>query len=155
MKKIIYLFIFIGITLVSYSYYNFLSNTEETKCSSNSNCASTEYCAYNNTCKINPCLKEDIDCGKGKCMPGPYPGTDGGSFYCKCEENAVTYYGKFCIPTCDGYSEECTKLGLKCNMEKGRCDTICQGEGSCPEGYVCINSCKKIIDGFNNYKTKQ
>ena len=119
-------------------------------CSDDSDCEGDSIC-LNTSCGYNPCT-ENI-CGKGKCIPGSlhdgkeYIGDYGKMYHCECYENAVMPEGSIlCIPTCDGYSEECTEFGLRCNMEKGRCDTICQGEGSCPEGYTCTGACRKITD---------
>ena len=148
MKTLIKIFVLFSLlALVSCIHPDF-------SCSVDSDCDGEKIC-FNNVCNSDPCIynyREDI-CGKGKCIPGglddgkDYPYDYGNSYHCECEENAVIPEGSsLCVPTCDGYSEECTEFGLRCNMEKGRCDTICQGEGSCPEGYTCVNSCEKIID---------
>jgi len=107
-------------------------------CDEQDDCPKNMYCSSENRCYTNQCGK-NTDCGKGKCIETPNGPT------CECEENAVIPEGSsWCVPTCDGYSEECGKFRLECNMEKGHCDTICQGEGSCPEGYTCVNSLYSI-----------
>ena len=129
MKKFLILIILLSI----YSCYC----EELDKCSSNLDCSETQYCnIHYNICEINVCLKKDIDCGKGECIPGPL-GIDNSDYHCKCFEEAVRIKGKYCVPTCDGYSEECTEFGLRCNIPVGHCSTICQGEGSCKEGWYC------------------
>ena len=99
-------------------------------------------------CMIDACLNAS-DCGKGKCVFNKKEGDDKETFHCECSENAVfaEEYQK-CVPTCDGYSEECANFGVninRCHMGLGRCDSICYGEGSCKEGWYCSTggACRK------------
>ena len=115
-------------------------------CDITSDCSDSRYACLNGRCELDECRAyDDIDCGKGKCVPGSKDGKSFTGHYCECEENAVIIPERaICVPTCDGYSEECTEFGKttdfdSCNMEKGHCDRKCQGEGSCKPGYYCSN----------------
>ena len=135
MKKLLFILLFSVLTIGCSPETTYIT------CDVQDDCPENMYCSSENRCYMNEC-GENTNCGKGKCIETPNGST------CECFENAVIVEGsRLCIPTCDGYSEECTEFGLRCNMEKGRCDTICQGEGSCPEGEGCFSGiCDRVID---------
>ena len=128
-------------------------------CDTDSDCERKDNICVDGFCGLDPCeeRRENI-CGKGKCIPGKlndgkkYNSDYGVSYHCECHEDSVWFAErKLCLPTCSGYSEECTEFGKttdfkQCNIEKGHCDTQCRGEGSCPNGYTCTKKCTKIID---------
>ena len=106
-------------------------------CDTDSDCGNPGILCLGGQCHPDPC--SSMNCGKGECVRG----------LCECSENAVfaEEYQK-CVPTCHGYSEECTNFGVsinRCHMGLGRCDISCQGEGSCKEGWYCSTggACRK------------
>jgi hypothetical protein len=133
-------------------------------CKVTADCSSDKDACYDGKCRRDYCKSNDPNCGKGKCIPGSlddekdYQYDYGDVYYCQCEENAVIIPDRaICVPTCDGYSEECTEFGKttdfdSCNMEKGHCDRKCQGERSCKPGYYCdgghceVNSCSEAFN---------
>ena len=74
-------------------------------------------------------------------------------YHCECSEDAIlvekhgTNNIYICVPNCTGYTPECKEFSkgknledyTDCNMEKGHCDTQCQGEGSCPDDQKCFS----------------
>jgi len=118
-------------------------------CETDLECPAHQYCWRGLQCEQNSCVMEHPDCGKGRCIPGSEDEVIADGYYCLCDENAVSN-GAICVPTCNGYSEECTNFDIninQCNMELGYCSISCQGEGSCKEGYYCDNgACEKYID---------
>ena len=149
MRKIFKLLIILSILLIGCQQ----TPDDWNRCSSDKECKSR--ICFNGYCIDNSCINED--CGKGKCLPASmenidkYEFREKETFHCECSENAVFVetYNK-CIPTCDGYSEECANFGIninECNIPVGHCSTICQGEGSCKEGYICQSGiCWKKTD---------
>jgi len=135
-------------------------------CDTNSDCEGELIC-FEKICKSNPCksMSEDI-CGKGECIPGglddgiKYTYDYGKIYHCECHEESVLIENNggnfsFCSPTCNTYTEECVEFSKmqyledynRCNISKGHCDTKCQGEGSCQDGYVCDGGvCERYID---------
>jgi len=134
MKKLLFILLFSVLTIGCRPDIKYKS------CDVQEDCQEGMFCSDDGHCFSNVCLDPDIDCGKGKCIP-----TGAHAHKCECFENAVLIPERaICVPTCDGYSEECTEFGKttdfdRCNMEKGHCDTKCQGEGSCQDGYYCSN----------------
>ena len=145
------------ITLIGIYFYSCTCDECEIICKIDSDCLDTQYCNKNEkVCKDHPCFRSDgepsMDCGKGECTTDFKNGT-----YCKCYEDSVLVQVRdfyICAPTCDGYSKECEEWSWakrshnSCNIEKGHCDTECQGEGSCKEGYYCSDggACRRHID---------
>jgi len=129
------------------------------KCEVNSDCE-LEHACYKKECSPNTCVRhleaygEDF-CGKGTCITGSDMSNlniheSDTSYECKCDENAVLY-GTLCVPTCNTFSQECRdfsengEFGVNyCNIELGHCDSKCQGEGSCEDGYYCneVGACR-------------
>jgi len=136
MKKLLFILLFSVLTIGCSPETTYIT------CDVQDDCPENMYCSSENRCYMNEC-GENTNCGKGKCIETPNGST------CECFENAVIPEGSsLCVPTCNGYSEECYHFpGYgNCNMEKGHCDPQCQGEGSCPEGYTCTGACRKITD---------
>ena len=150
MSKIILLILGMIIILSCDGMFNHL---EREKCVENSDCQEWEFCTSNKECEEDICkgkYHEIPNCGKGICKP------DMSSYHCECDKEAVLIEkisnGYICSPTCNAYSEECTEFGKttdfnRCNISKGHCDTKCQGDGSCQDGYVCDGGvCERYID---------
>ena len=133
MKKL-----FIILTLIILFIYacGYTNEIEYTKCNKQTDCPEGKYCSSLKRCQWNQC-GENSNCGKGKCVETP------NGAKCECHEDSVWFAErKLCLPTCSGYSEECTEFGKttdfdSCNMTKGHCDTNCEGEGSCPANFYC------------------
>ena len=123
-------------------------------CDRDSDCKPGVLC-LRGQCHSDPC--NSINCGKGECIPASmknmekYDFKENKLYICECAEDAVLIPERsICVPTCDGYSEECTEFGKttdfkQCNMSAGRCGISCQGEGSCKEGWYCSTggACRK------------
>ena len=130
------------------------------RCQTTSDCTkSNYYCDQKySRCVINPCLDEDLyNCGKGTCIPGANPDTPEleNSYHCICDEDAVHSRALFCVPACNGFTPACEEFDKsltgnnaysQCNMELGRCDNRCKGEGSCDDGYYCSQAGSCVIN---------
>ena len=133
---------------------------EPQRCQTTSECRfSNQYCDQRyGHCTENVCLNKEIySCGKGTCVPGDNPDTpeEEKRYHCICDEDAVHSRALFCVPTCDGFSSKCEEFDEsigggttyhQCNMELGRCDNRCKGEGSCDDGYYCSQRGSCIIN---------
>jgi hypothetical protein len=130
-------------------------------CKVNSDCRNDLEACYDGECAEDLCKTRGFSCGKGSCITGSDVSKFNlhGDVACKCFEDAVNYQGT-CVPTCNGFSQECRDFGENgnyddCDMELGHCADDCKGEGSCEEGYYCNGgNCELIGYCVSDYNCK-